>query len=72
MTRNGIRRVRIPNPISDHGDRPLTGCAQTIPLLPHDISPLLQRRGWECRGRRNHPFGDSSSAARSFTIKAMN
>jgi hypothetical protein len=24
MTRNGIRRVRIPNPISDHGDRPLT------------------------------------------------
>ena len=28
--------------------------------------------GQECRGRQGHRFGDSSSAARSFTIKAVN
>jgi hypothetical protein len=28
--------------------------------------------GQGCRGRQGHRFGDSSSAARSFTIKAMN
>jgi hypothetical protein len=38
-----------------------------------DIAPgAASAWGQGCRGRQGHPFGDSSSAARSFTIKAMN
>jgi hypothetical protein len=38
-----------------------------------DIAPAAASAwGQECRGRQGHPFGDSSSAARSFTIKAVN
>ena len=38
-----------------------------------DIAPgAASAWGRECRGRQSHPFDDSSSAARSFTIKAMN
>ena len=36
------------------------------------FSQLPGNRGRECRGRQSHLFDDSSSAARSFTIKAMN
>jgi hypothetical protein len=38
-----------------------------------DIAPgAASAWGQGCRGRQGHRFGDSSSAARSFTIKAMN
>ena len=38
-----------------------------------DIAPdAASAWGRDCRGRQSHPFGDSSSAARSFTIKAVN
>jgi hypothetical protein len=38
-----------------------------------DIAPdAASAWSQECRGRQGHPFGGSSSAARSFTIKAMN
>ena len=37
-----------------------------------DIAPgAASAWGWQCR-RQSHPFGGSSSAARSFPIKAMN
>jgi hypothetical protein len=38
-----------------------------------DIAPdAASAWGQECRGRQGYPFDDWSSAARSFTIKAMN
>ena len=38
-----------------------------------DIAPgAASAWGWQCRGRESHLSGESSSAARSFPIKAMN